>query len=331
MLTLLLLSLGLSLPAAEQGVAVNVLAVGDTVDYDFEATPLNALGVSGFDDLRGKPVLVAFWNSSTWADDWVADAVVWQKQFGEDLAVIFSEIPTMGVDSMEAVALRKKWLGSRALWTVEYPAFTGKVGTPQYTLIDGSGTIVAADVTSMNGMSFDSRGMDAIEDLIAEHVRQRREGPDDAPTEVRASFKRFARGDWRDALAEARAVADSDEASAAVEEFLHRLDQKLKRAEALLAEGRLLELKDELEPFDGELVDESDLLARYLALVAALESETLETELEAAHELTKLEKKLFDKGPKSATVRSLSKLAKKYAGTRSAARAERYVFLAEVR
>lgn len=43
-------------PAASAG-------VGDVVDYKFRQAPVNALGITGFADLRGKPVLVDFWGT----------------------------------------------------------------------------------------------------------------------------------------------------------------------------------------------------------------------------------------------------------------------------
>jgi hypothetical protein len=37
--------------------------VGDTVNYKFRQAPVNALGITGLEDLRGKPVLVDFWGT----------------------------------------------------------------------------------------------------------------------------------------------------------------------------------------------------------------------------------------------------------------------------
>ncbi len=37
--------------------------VGDKVDTKFRQAPVNAMGVTGFADLRGKPVLVDFWGT----------------------------------------------------------------------------------------------------------------------------------------------------------------------------------------------------------------------------------------------------------------------------
>ena len=37
--------------------------VGDEVAYTFRAAPVNAMGITGLDELRGKPVLVEFWGT----------------------------------------------------------------------------------------------------------------------------------------------------------------------------------------------------------------------------------------------------------------------------
>ncbi|MFT4540017.1 MAG: hypothetical protein ACI841_000778 [Planctomycetota bacterium] len=58
--------------------------------------------------------------SETWADDWVRDVVLWQKEYGEELAVIFSELMPNSDETVESIALRKKWLGSWAIWMHEY-------------------------------------------------------------------------------------------------------------------------------------------------------------------------------------------------------------------
>jgi len=54
-----LLSLFMLLVHALPGVA----GVGDTANYNFRNAPLGSLGVKGFEELRGKPVLVDFWGT----------------------------------------------------------------------------------------------------------------------------------------------------------------------------------------------------------------------------------------------------------------------------
>lgn len=39
-------------------------AGGDAVNYKFQKAPVNAMGVTSFEDLRGKPVLIDFWGTN---------------------------------------------------------------------------------------------------------------------------------------------------------------------------------------------------------------------------------------------------------------------------
>lgn len=48
-----------TVPAATQ----SAVEVGDEVAYTFRAAPVNAMGITGLDELRGKPVLVEFWGT----------------------------------------------------------------------------------------------------------------------------------------------------------------------------------------------------------------------------------------------------------------------------
>ena len=48
-----------SIPAVTQ----STIEVGDEVDYTFRSAPVNAMGIKGLDELRGKPVLVEFWGT----------------------------------------------------------------------------------------------------------------------------------------------------------------------------------------------------------------------------------------------------------------------------
>ena len=43
--------------------APSARAADGPVKYQFRAPPVNALGVAGLEDLRGKPVLIDFWGT----------------------------------------------------------------------------------------------------------------------------------------------------------------------------------------------------------------------------------------------------------------------------
>lgn len=38
--------------------------LGDKVEYSFREAPINALGIKGLADLRGKPVVIDFWGKN---------------------------------------------------------------------------------------------------------------------------------------------------------------------------------------------------------------------------------------------------------------------------
>jgi hypothetical protein len=76
------------------------------------------------------------------------------------------------------------------------------------------------------------------------------------------------------------------------------------------------------------LTDKSELWPRYEELKRAMTAEGYAAEREAAAELERLLDPIFKKGLKKPQLGALEKLAKRHAGTRSAARAQELVVLA---
>ncbi|MEM9380698.1 MAG: hypothetical protein AAGB93_12170 [Planctomycetota bacterium] len=305
---------------------------GETAVHTFKNAPINALGVSSLEDLRGMPVLVAYWGRETWADDWVDDAVVWKKQFGRDVAIVMAEMQAADLDTIESVTLRKKWHGPDLMWTNEYPAFAGHPGVPQFSLLGNDGTLILDGIAGMMGMNFVGKKLQEIEDTIAEQVRLRREGPDGAPKEVAAAWRAFSDGEVGAALSAARALSASDDgaiaeaARAATAEFARRIDRRLARCEALLEAGRMVDLEEELEALEGQLAGEEPCHARHAAIVSAFDANEVEREASAA--LAKIKRTIDKKGPKKSSLRALEKFVKKYPDTKNAARASHWIALA---
>ncbi len=52
-----------SLLLAAPAVPAQVAKVGQVVDYKFSSPPVNGIGVSSLESLRGKPTLVEFWGT----------------------------------------------------------------------------------------------------------------------------------------------------------------------------------------------------------------------------------------------------------------------------
>jgi hypothetical protein len=42
----------------------NATGAGDSANYKFSKSPVNAMGVQGIADLRGKPILIDFWGEN---------------------------------------------------------------------------------------------------------------------------------------------------------------------------------------------------------------------------------------------------------------------------
>ncbi len=305
---------------------------GEPVAYTFESEPFGAAGVGSLEELRGRPVFLEYWSKGAWgAHDSVRDALDWQREYGEDLAVVLVEFQGTTEDQVHAFALRSKWFGTRAMWAVGgVPVRTGLRGIPQYVLIGNDGSVLLQGEAGMTGMAIENRKMDEVEEAIREQVRLRREGPDDAPRDVQAAYAAFAKGDVAGALERARAAADAGVALAddALAELRARVAFRLERAEALVGEGRVGAAEEELASLEDELDGESEAKARLDALVAKLAGDALAREHEADAELAKLERKLFEKGLGSSIEKSLARLADKYEGTQSAARARRWIELA---
>ena len=66
-LALSLLAIAAVVPAVVAATAPtatqSAVEVGDEVAYTFRSAPVNAMGIKGLDELRGKPVLVEFWGT----------------------------------------------------------------------------------------------------------------------------------------------------------------------------------------------------------------------------------------------------------------------------
>ena len=139
-LTLLALPLLVSTTAFPSQAKVD--ALGEVAKHRFRQSPINALGIGELQDLRGKPILVAFWGHKSWAEDWVDDVLRLQREHGDDLAVILIDRQGAKRPTIESVALKKGWLTSRALWTTEPVVSTADSGFPKYALLSAEGKVI---------------------------------------------------------------------------------------------------------------------------------------------------------------------------------------------
>ena len=69
-----------------------------------------------------------------------------QEKLGDDVQVIFVECQNTPKDTYEAFAWKMKWMGNRAMWTVERPIPTKGNGLPEVALIGVDGEVVMQEV-----------------------------------------------------------------------------------------------------------------------------------------------------------------------------------------
>lgn len=311
----------------------NPLQIGEIAKYKFKEPPLNGLGVTSLENLRGKPVLVAHWGNTGWMDDWVEDILAWQQEYGEDLAVVFVEMQA-SPRAIEVATVQKSWIRTRAMWTTEYTVDSGLRGVPQYALLSSKGELVKNGLTSLIGCNFLPRRLEELADAIAEQVHLRRSGPEGLPKHVAKAWKDFAKGKLAATFKRLQGLleADSEEvreaAQSSLDEFETRVTERLDRSAALMAVGRMVEAEETLETLEKQLELNDALNQRLQVMQTDLFSEANAEEYEASKALAKIEKKLLQKGPSSAVLKALVKLDKKFPGTKNAERAIRLIELA---
>ncbi len=243
-----------------------------------------------------------------------------QAEYGDDLQVLFVEVQGASDNGAAGFALKKKWLGTQAMWTTERPFDLDLDGIPQFGLLSPEGQIVLSGYTMEHSSE--------IEESIAELVKSARKPRKDLPKEVAKAVVEANAGAQAKALglldalladpAAADAHADAQEVRAEIEAGI---DRSLARVSWLLEHGYPQEaqaLHTSLTKGLKGLAPRAQALAD---LTARLESEAVQKELAAAKVLSKAEEKFYVEGPSEKARRSLEKIAESHAGTQVAVRA----------
>lgn len=245
-----------------------------------------------------------------------------QEEYGDKLQIVFvsgSDTP----DAVQAFALKKKWLGGRAMWTQEAPFETGLSYIPAAVLLSSDGEVLLVD----NPISVHNK----IVDLIDEDLKAKEKGPKDAPEPVKKAWADFGKGNWGKALVAAQAVIDKPPAKdgdaaiaaakAALEAFNQSIDTRFARVDECVAAGLFDRALDELAAIGKAVKGDADLTKRHAEELAKVNGDDLKAERDAAAALSKLEKKLYSSGPEDSSAKQLNAFAEKYSGTKAADRA----------
>lgn len=244
-----------------------------------------------------------------------------QEEHGEDLAVLFVEVQGTPKAKAEAFALEHEWLGGRAIWTTERPFNLDIRGIPQFALLSPDGEIV------LSGHNSSLQGQ--MEDMIEDMIKSLRKGPDGLPRSVARAWADMSKGDYADSLEEAEEIvadADSDEEVEAAKELIEtlkqRVDARVARVEWMLENGYPLDAEEQLEELEDSTEEAFGVAEKLAELRATLESDEFEPEIDAAEDLARIEKKLFE-DPDDKYLKKLDKFLEEHAGTKVAKRAEK--------
>ena len=254
-----------------------------------------------------------------------------QEEYGDKIQVVFVSGGRDTPEQVQAFALKKKWLGGRAMWTNEAPFETGLGYIPSAVVLSSQGEVLLV------GNPLEKHG--EIVDLIEDDIDAAKKGPKDAPDAVKKAWGEFSKGSWAKALAAAQAVIDKPPAKdgdaavaaakAALESFNKAIDGRFAVVDLAVENGLFERALSELEAIAKAAKGSADLTQRHADALAKLNGPDLKAERDASAELAKLEKKLYGSGPDSGVAKALTALAEKHAGTKAAARAENLARIAE--
>lgn len=249
-----------------------------------------------------------------------------QAELGDDLAVLFVECQGADDDKVEAFAWRQKWMGTAAMWTTERPFQVEGSGLPKFALLDTEGRLLL----SGNPLAMKKQ----IEEAIAAEIKKAKAPPSGTPPALGKAWSTFLKGDVAAALEACDQLATDDfpeEARTLRNEMVARTEARLARAQWLGDNGQASEALALLEGLAKDVKGAFELEPRVANELARLRAPERAAEVEASKALAALRQKMAkDKPFDDASVRALTKLAEKHAGTKAAERAARLARLADL-
>jgi hypothetical protein len=253
----------------------------------------------------------------------VPAAIKLQEQYGDAIQVIFVECQGANRDQYESFAWKQKWMGNNAMWTDERPIQTTGSGLPETALIGIDGRIIMQGHPGGFGKK--------LEAALAAELKKAKEAPEGTPQALEKAWTTFKKGDVAAAIAECDKLG-TDEAKAAKEEFIAITKTKIARMKWMIDNGYVIEAEKMGKDLAKDVKGNADLEPLVAAESARLESTELSDEREAAKAWASFvgqvaKKKPFDDG----NVKKAESLGKKYASTKSGARAARMAELSKIK
>lgn len=244
-----------------------------------------------------------------------------QELYGDDVQVIFIECQNTDKNTYEAFAWKMKWMGNNALWTNERVIPTVGDGLPEVAVIGVDGTVLLQGYPGDFGKK--------LEETVAAEVKKSKQPPAGTPKELEKAWKLFLAGDVTAALLECDKVG-GDAGSEAKAEFLRRVGVRIARLKWLVDDGQLGKAED-LGAALAKSLKGHELATSVQEQLTRVASPEMANEREADKLYTSLAQRAAKEKPFDAgNVRKAESIVAKFSGTRSAARAERFVALSKV-
>jgi hypothetical protein len=253
----------------------------------------------------------------------VPTAVKHQRELGDDIQVIFVECQGADRDTYEAFAWKMKWMGNAAMWTEERPFPTLGSGLPETALIGVDGKVILQGSPGALGKR--------LNEALEAEIKKSKQAPEGTPAELKKAWVHFAKGEVAAALAECDKLA-TPAANEAKEQFNSRTKTKIERLKRLIDEGYVSEADTLAAELGKSLKGATELASQLAEQTARLAEPALANEREAAKAIdAALDKVALDKPFEPGNVKKIAALGEKFAGTKSAERAARFVALSKVK
>lgn len=169
-----------------------------------------------------------------------------------------------------------------------------------------------------------------FEEAVAAEIKKGKDAPPGTSKELKKAWQLFNKGDVAGALAECDKVA-GDPAEKAKSEFVARTTAKVARVKWMIDNGHVSAAEKVLGALEKGVKSHAELTAKVAEQQARLAAGEIADEREADKAFTGFVSKVAKEKPfEEGNVKKAQAIASKFRGTKTAARAERFVALSKV-